>query len=80
MDGFHPQYQSFHSFSQEEVGMLHIVRNIVIKQTMAKIELWDDRYDADKELLVDDFMNKFDYKLTSVQHEDYFHMYKSKVI
>ncbi len=50
-DGIHQWFQSFHAFSQQEVWTLYVARNIATKQTIAKFELWDDSYDADKEFL-----------------------------
>ncbi len=58
--------------------MLCMAGNIATKQTIAKIQLWDDKSIANKEYLVDKFMDKFDYNLATVQCEDNFHMYKSK--
>ncbi len=50
------------------------------KLSPSLIELWDDRYDSNKQLLVDKCMNKFDYMLTTIQCDNYFHMSKPKAI
>ncbi len=60
--------------------MVKMARNIATKQTIAKIKKWKYRDEADNELQVNDFFDKSDYRLMTVQCEDYFHKYKSKAI
>ncbi len=60
--------------------MVDMAKNVETMQVVAEIESWKNSNDVDKEIEVEDFMDKFGFMLETIQYHDYFEMYKSKAI
>ncbi len=59
---------------------LEIGRNVATKQVNKEIEAWTDFDHTDCELKNDDYLDYFDYTISTVQSNAYFNMYQSLAI
>ncbi len=57
-----------------------MIKNIATKQIIFKIKLWMNKKDSDKEIIKDNFINRFDLRLKTVQCHDYIYKYKSNTV